>query len=168
MVVFRDGQRGMEHHPVDEIGELAHPAADPRGRNAIPNGQPFPIALTGGTIACQPPKGKGFAGADQNFVHMGSNQRKVDRLVFLEDRIGVSELSPDQGGMAFDSHRKQGIRLNGSEFFPGDEILQSTLPNFFPGGELVGQRGYFAEKTTLHNSLLTGSFRFLRELQGPD
>ena len=55
MVMLCDGQRGVENHPMDQVGHLAHTAAYTTGGGAAGDGQAFPEATAGGGIAHQMP-----------------------------------------------------------------------------------------------------------------
>lgn len=87
VVVLGDGEVGMQHQPVNEVGKLAHAAAYGLGGLAVFNVEPRLIALGGGVSPHEPPERKGFPRADEDAAHLRCRQCQIVRLVELQLRV---------------------------------------------------------------------------------
>ena len=83
MMVLGDGQRRVEHHPVDEVAELAHSAADGLAGLRVGDDQPRAVAARGDRRPDEMPERERFARTDEDAVDPRRGERKVDGLVLL-------------------------------------------------------------------------------------
>ena len=82
-MVLGDGQRRVEHHPVDEVAELAHSAADGLAGLCVGDDQPRAVAARGDRRPDEMPERERFARADEDAVDLRRGKREIDRLVLL-------------------------------------------------------------------------------------
>ena len=110
-------QWGMQNHPMDEVGKLAHTAACAALRFSVGNGKSLKIALFRTERTDEMPKGKGFAGTDQDAGDLWRGKRQIDRFVFLQIHVDIAQLAANQGLVPIDEHRQWLVRFFGSKCF---------------------------------------------------
>ena len=131
-----DVQVAVQHHPVDQIGELAHAAAHAAaGPASAGDHQALPEAPVCGGISHQRPEGEGLPGTDQNPVDAGRCQPQVHCLVLLQLHLHISKPPPDQRRVLFDPHRQQFLL-----FGPGKVPAHWQDPEGFAAGSPSGWR----------------------------
>jgi hypothetical protein len=100
---------GVQHHPVQQVGELAQAAADIGRHRAVHQHQAGEIAPAGARPAHAPPEGELLPGPEHPAVQVGDRQAEVLDLVALERHVDVAETSHEPRSVAHDAMR--GVRL---------------------------------------------------------
>ena len=134
VVMFNDGEIAMEHHPVDEVRELAQAAPNALRGLSLGNGESLFIAFLGCGAPNLTPHGEGLTRADDESVDMLDSQGEVGGLVFLQLHIDIAQATTDEGVMAIDDH---GERIGGAlmgEGYMGEEILEVALQDLLLHG----------------------------------
>ena len=90
MVVLRDGQGAVQHHPVNQVGHLAYTAANAAFGSALGNGQSFLVALFRGGSPHQLPEGEGLAGMNDNTDNFRRGKAEVHRFILLQAHIHIA------------------------------------------------------------------------------
>ena len=104
MVVLNDGEVAVEHHPVDEVRQLAQAATDALRGLALGDGEPLLVALKRCGAANLMPHGEGLARADDESVDMGNSEGEVGGLVLLELHIDIAQAPTDERVVAIDDN----------------------------------------------------------------
>lgn len=134
VVMFNDGEIAMEHHPVDEVRELAQAAPNALRGLSLGNGESLFIAFLGCGAPNLTPHGEGLTRADDESVDMLDSQGEVGGLVFLQLHIDIAQATTDEGVVAIDDH---GERIGGALMGEGDmgeEILEVALQDLLLHG----------------------------------
>ena len=92
-------QRGMEGHPVEQIGHLAQSATDPGGHPAVAQEHPLHIALPPGGLAHRPPEGQGLPWRQGESVQPGQGQAQIGHLIALEGHLLPPQLPQQRGAV---------------------------------------------------------------------
>jgi len=150
VVVFGDGEVAVQHHPVDEVRELAHAAADALRGAPFGDGETFLVSLTLGGATDETPDRESLAGPDEESVDMLHRQREVGGLILLQLHIHVSQTAADERVMVIDEGGQQLLALLLSEAGISEEVLQMAFKDAFLHRETVGKRGYFAKQFSFH------------------
>ena len=150
VVVLHDGQRGVEHHPVDEIGHLAHTAPHAAGRRPIGDGQPLPEPPASSGVAYQPPEREGLPWPNEHCVDPGRGQGQVDRLVFLEAHIHIAQPPADEGAVLVNEHRQELLLPCPGEPLAGEDVFYPARPPLLISRDAVRQRTDLAEQLAGH------------------
>ena len=74
VMVLRDGQLAVQHHPVDQVRQLAHPASNPLRRLSLRDGKTLFVTLSLSGTADAFPYGEGLARTNQQPVNMFHGQ----------------------------------------------------------------------------------------------
>ena len=104
VVMLNDGEIAMEHHPVDEVGELAQSAPNALRGCSLGNGKSLFIAFLGCGAPYLMPHREGLARADNESVDMLDSQGEVGGLVFLQLHIDITQATTNEGVVAIDDH----------------------------------------------------------------
>ena len=80
----------MEHHPMDEVGELAHASAFALRGTAAGYGQSFLEAAPLRVASHQSPEGERLSRTDDDAVNTGGSNGEVDGLVLLQLHIYIA------------------------------------------------------------------------------
>ena len=150
MVVLHDTQRGMEHQPVQQVGELAQSAADALRRLPTLDHEPFAVALPRRGRSHEPPERKDFARPDEHARHFRRGKPQIDGLVFLEPHVHVAEPPPDERGMAICQYRKRLFPPRPGKGAGAAQILQMPERNALPARKLVCKRAQITKQLTRH------------------
>lgn len=89
MVVLHDTQRGMEHQPVQQVGELAQSAADALRRLPTLDHEPFAVALPRRGRSHEPPERKDFARPDEHARHFRRRASRKLTALFSWSRMST-------------------------------------------------------------------------------
>ena len=96
VMVLRDGQLAMQHHPVYQVRQLAHPASDPLRWLPLRDGQSlfvtFPLCGTADAL----PDGEGLAGTNEQPVNVFYGQGQIGGLVLLQLHIDIAQSATDK------------------------------------------------------------------------
>ena len=150
MVVLHDTQRGMEHQPVQQVGELAQSAADALRRLPTLDHEPFAVALPRRGRSHEPPERKDFARPDEHARHFRRGKPQINGLVFLEPHVHVAEPPPDERGMAIYQYRKRLFPPRPGKGAGAAQILQMPERNALPARKLVCKRAQITKQLTRH------------------
>lgn len=145
MMMFRDGEVAMEHHPVDEVGELAHAASDALAGLSMRDGESFLIASALCGAPDEFPYGEGLSWMDEQSVDVLDCQSEVDRLVFLQLHIHIAQTATDERIVAIDDHRERVLCAFLSKADTVEHVLDMTLQDFLLRGQTVSEWRDFAE-----------------------
>lgn len=96
MMVLRDGQLAVQHHPVDQVRQLAHSAANPLRRLPFRDGKPLFVALPLSGPADAFPDGEGLAGPNEQSVNVFYGQSQIGGLVLLQLHIDIAQSATDK------------------------------------------------------------------------
>jgi len=96
MVVFDDGELAVEHHPMDEVRQLAHASADAFRGFALGNGESFLVALAPRGATYHLPYGEGLARTDEQSVDMADGECQVGGFILLQLHVDLAESAPDE------------------------------------------------------------------------
>ena len=145
MMMFRDGEVAVEHHPVDEVGELAHAASNALAGLSVRDGESFLISSALGGATDEVPYGEGLSGMNEQSVDVLDCQSEVDRLVFLQLHIHIAQTATYERVVAIDDHRKRvlGAFLGKADTF--EHVLDMTLQDFLLHGQTISEWRDFAE-----------------------
>ena len=150
MMVLHYTQRRMEHQPVQQVGELAQPAADALRRLPPFDHEPFAVALPHRGRSHEPPERKDFARPDEHARHFRRGKPQIDGLVFLEPHVHVAEPPPDERGMAICQYRKRLFPPRPGKGAGAAQILQMPEHNALPARKLVCKRAQITKQLTRH------------------
>lgn len=145
VVMLGDGEIAVEHHPVDEVGELAHAASDALGGFSLSDGEPFLISLAACGSSDEFPHGEGFARTNQEPINVLDSQGEIDGLVLLQLHIDVAQTATNKGIMSIDDGGQRVVGTLCGELCVMTEVLQITLEDFLLHGETIGEGAEFAE-----------------------
>ena len=98
-VPLRYCERGMEGHPVNEIGQLAQPAPHRGGHLSIFQHHPLHITSPAAGIADAFPIGQGLSRQEDHSIQPLHRQTQVMHLVPLHPHIHVLQLSKQWGAV---------------------------------------------------------------------
>ena len=150
MMVFDNGQIAVEHHPVDQVRQLAKAPSYPLRRLTFRDDKPFLVALLRCGAPDEFPDGKGLAGRDEQSVDVRNCQGKVGGLVLLQLHVDVAQAATDERVVAIDEHG-QAFRfpLTGK---PGiaEEVLQMALQDLLLQRKSIGEGRNLAKKSAFH------------------
>ena len=145
MMMFRDGEVAVEHHPVDEVGELAHAASDALAGFSMRDGESFLIASALCGAPDEFPYGEGLSGMNEQSVDVLDCQSEVDRLVFLQLHVHIAQTATDERIVAIDDHRERVLGAFLSKADTVEHVLDMTLQDFLLRGQTVSEWRDFAE-----------------------
>ena len=145
-----DAQRGREHQPVQQVGELAQSAADALRRLPTLDHEPFAVALPRRGRSHEPPERKDFVRPDEHARHFRRGKPQIDGLVFLEPHVHVAEPPPDERGMAICQYRKRLFPPRPGKGAGAAQILQMPERNALPARKLVCKRAQITKQLTCH------------------
>lgn len=140
VVLLGDGQRRVEHHPVDEVAELAHPAADSFVGLRIGVDETCAVAACGAGRPDETPERKRFARTDEDAVDLRCGERKVDGFVVLQHRIDLAERAADEGIVAVDERGKRRFRARFGKVLTGCDVAQRAERAAFLNRNAVRER----------------------------
>lgn len=140
VMVFGDGQVAVEHHPVDEVGELAHAASDAFGWFSVGDGESLLITLAFSGATNQFPYREGFPWTNQQSVNMLHSQCEVDRLVLLQLHINIAQSATDEGVVAIDDHGQRVLGALMGKTCLMKRVLQVTLQDLLLCRQSIGER----------------------------
>jgi hypothetical protein len=138
----------MQNHPVKQVGELAHSAADALVCPVVPDHQTRQVAFPPTEFPHQMPKRKRLSRPDQDPIHPRRGQGKVPRFIFLQLYIYVVQPPPDQRAM-FDQQRREPVLafLVCEGHVPRRApVFDVTPADFFLNREAVGRRAKVTKK----------------------
>ena len=91
MVVLRDGQVAVQHHPMYQVRQLAHAPANTLRGLSLRNGKPLFVTFPLGGSANEFPHRKRLAGTDQQTVNVGHGQSQIGGLVLLQLHVDIAQ-----------------------------------------------------------------------------
>lgn len=150
MVVLHDTQRGMEHQPVQQVGELAQSAADALRRLPTLDHEPFAVALPRRGRSHEPPERKTSPGLMSTPDTFGAASRKLtalfswSRMSTLPSRRRMSE------AWAVCQYRKRLFPPRPGKGAGAAQILQMPERNALPARKLVCKRAQITKQLTRH------------------
>ena len=150
MVLLGDGQRRVELHPVDEVAELAHPAADGLAGLCVGNDQPCAVAVRGAGRANEVPERKCFARTDEDAVDLRRGEREIDRFVVLQYRIDLAERAADERVVAADERGKRRFHAHFRKVLAGGAIPQRAERAVLFDRNAVRERRKLTEQFAVH------------------
>jgi len=106
VMVLRDGQLAVQHHPVDQVRQLAHSASDSLRRLPLRDGKTFFVALPLSGTADALPDGEGLAGTNQQPVNVFHGQGQIGGLVLLQLHVDIAQSATDKGVVPVNEHRQ--------------------------------------------------------------
>ena len=121
---LHDGERGVQEHPVQQVGQLTDPATDARGRLAVGQAHALHVALAGGAVADHLVEAEGLTGPDHDPVRLCGRETQIGDLVVLQPHLRVAELAQQERAVLLDPHRqvllRAGVRPGGG----GDQPVE--------------------------------------------
>ena len=164
MVQLRYLQRRMQHHIVNQIGELAQAAADAAGNAVVADDQSLQIALFRRGFAHGFIKGKGLSGVDDQPVDAAACQTQIHRFIFLQTHVHPMELTADDFVVALPQTGQRLLLVGAGKAHTVAQIPHPAQRRFFYFGNLIGHRAKFTKKSSFQFLPLIQSIMFF-ELQ---
>ena len=97
------GERRVQEHPVQQVGQLADAAADAGRRVAVGEPHADDVALAPGAVAHHLVEREGLARPDHHSVGPRARQPQVDHLVVLERHLVGGEIAEQQRAVLLDA-----------------------------------------------------------------
>ena len=166
MMMFDNGQIAVEHHPVDQVRQLAKPPSYPLRRLTFRDDKPFLVAFLRRSASDEFPDGKGLAGRNEQPVDVLHRQRQVRRLVLLQLHIHVTQPTADERVVAIDDYRQRLLRPLLSEQRLPHHVLHVALQDFLLHRQPIGKGRYFAKQSSFHVLMYIALWRGLRASGG--
>ena len=146
MMQLCDLQRGVQHKVMDQVGELAQPAAGFLPESAVRNGKPRQIAPTGGAAADEMPERKGFAGPNHQMIERADGKPQILGFVALQAHVNSVEPAQNGRGVPFDKNGKFPLIAPPGKPCPVKKVVQVAAQAFLFHRDAVTDRTVFAKK----------------------
>lgn len=118
----------MQRHPVNQVGQLAEPAADAHRHRPLGELHPGQKTAAGRGAADALPEREGFSRLDAQAIEAGGRQPQIHHLVVLQLRIGAAEPAQQQGSVTDDPHRQRLGGLPLRKAHPTPPVLPAARP----------------------------------------
>ena len=139
VVMLSYGQFAVQHHPVNEVGELAQSAADAFRGLAFGDGESLLVAFPPRCSSDAFPYGERLAGTDYQSVDVPDGQRKIGSLVLLQHHIDIAEPSADERVMLIDEDGQRRFHSLAGKGRPLQEVLHVSLRDFLLDRQSIGE-----------------------------
>ena len=107
MMVLGDGEFTVQHHPVDEVGQLAQSAADAFVGAPLGDGESFFVAFALCGTSYHLPDREGLTRVNDESVDTFHCQCQVSGFVLLQPHIHITQSAADKRVVTIDEHRQR-------------------------------------------------------------
>ena len=146
MVQLSHGEGAVQYQPVDQVCQLAQPAPDAPAQLPAGDGQPFLIAPAAGGVAHRAPEGEGFAGGDDQPVHLRGGQLQVAGLALLQPGIHSGQPAADHRAVAFHQSRQRLSLPGGGKPLAARQIPHTAQKPLLAQRDPVAYRAVFTKQ----------------------
>ena len=154
VVQLGDGEGAVQHQPVDQVRQLAQSAPDALAQPAAGDGQSLLIALAAGGVAHRAPEGKGFAGGDDQPVHLCGGQLQVAGLALLQPGVYPGQPAADYRAVALHQSGQRLGLTGGRKPLAACQVLRMAHKPLLAQRELVAHRPVFTKQlSTCHGAV---------------
>ena len=139
MMMLGNRQLAMQHHPVYQVRQLAQSATDSLRRSSLRYGQSLFVTFPFGGTPHLSPYRERLTRSDQQSVDMLHCQGEVDRFVFLQLHVDITQPAANQGVVAIDQDGQWLLCPFVGKRCLSDEVSQMTFQYLFLHRQPVGE-----------------------------